>query len=91
MVHSQVMRKTRARNAIKQQEKISIDFVILSIRNTPLSCLILYSHREKLSMMGVIHLPDVSIVIKSTDRFSDAIKTMSKSSKAFSKDMVNEN
>lgn len=34
VVHSQVTRKTRARNAIKQQEKINIDFVILSIRNT---------------------------------------------------------
>lgn len=38
-------------------------------------------------MMGVIDLPDVSIVIKSTDRFSDAIKTMSNSAKSFSKDM----
>ena len=32
-------------------------------------------------------MPDVSIVIKSTDRFSDAIKTMSHSAKSFSKDM----
>ena len=40
-----------------------------------------------MSTIGGIDLPDVSIVIKSTDRFSDAIKTMSKSSKAFSKDM----
>lgn len=32
-------------------------------------------------------MPEVSIAIKSTDRFSDAIKTMSASTKVFSKDM----
>lgn len=32
-------------------------------------------------------MPDVSIVIKATDRFSDAIKTMRDSSTAFTKDM----
>lgn len=41
MVYIQVMRKTRARNEIKQQEKISIDFVVLSILSTPLSYLVL--------------------------------------------------
>lgn len=40
-----------------------------------------------MSTIGGIDLPDVSIVIKSTDRFSDAIKTMSNSAKSFSKDM----
>lgn len=38
-------------------------------------------------MGGWINLPDVSIVIKSTDRFSDAIKTMRNSAKSFSNDM----
>lgn len=32
-------------------------------------------------------MPDISIVIKATDRYSDAIKTMSDSNKVFSKDM----
>lgn len=40
-----------------------------------------------MSTIGGIDLPDVSIVIKSTDRFSDAIKTMRNSAKSFSNDM----
>lgn len=32
-------------------------------------------------------MPDISIVIKATDRYSDAVKTMSAANKAFSKDM----
>ena len=31
-------------------------------------------------------MPDVSIVIKATDKYSDAIKTMQAATKAFSKD-----
>lgn len=35
MSHAQAMKKTRARNTVKKREKISIDFMILSIFHAP--------------------------------------------------------
>lgn len=45
------------------------------------------ANTEKLSRQGGGIMPEASIVVKSTDRYSDAVKKMAAVTKSFSKDV----